>query len=319
MKAIRVLKFGKPEVMHIEQVPDPEPGTDEVLVEVKAAGVNPVDTYIRAGEYTFGQVPYTPGIDAAGIVTEIGGNISNVEVGNRVYLFGSVSGTYAQKTLCYENQVHLLPEIISFAAGAALGVPYTTAYRALFQRAQAKSGEIVLIHGASGGVGIAALQMAKAADMTVIGTAGSDKGCELVSKQGADHVLNHRTKDYLNQISEITDGKGLDIILEMKAQTNLAKDLEIMAMGGRIVVVGCRGTIEINPRLAMIRDVSIIAMITTNATETEMAEIHAAIENGLKNHTLQPVIANELPLEQAPKAHQDIIQADSHGKIVLIP
>ena len=319
MKAIRVLEFGKPELMHIEQVPDPKTGPDEVLVEVKAAGVNPVDTYIRAGEYTYGQVPYTPGIDAAGVVIAIGENISNVEVGDRVYVFGSISGTYAQKSLCRNNQVHILPENISFSTGAALGVPYTTAHRALFQRAKAKPTDVVLIHGASGGVGIAALQMAKAADMTVIGTAGSDKGCELVSKQGADHVLNHRTKDYLNKISDITAGKGLDIILEMKAQANLAKDLELMAMGGRIVVVGCRGTIEINPRLAMIRDISIIGMITTNATETEMKEIHIAIENGLKNRSLKPVIADELLLDQAPKTHHDIIQGNRHGKIVLIP
>ncbi|MHC4362851.1 MAG: NADPH:quinone reductase, partial [Planctomycetota bacterium] len=176
MKAIRIHRFGEPEVMRLEEVPDLSCGPGQVLVQVRAAGVNPVDTYIRAGRYSFGEVPYTPGMDAAGVVEAVGDGVTTARVGDRVYAAGTLSGAYAEKTLCEERQVHHLPHQVSFSQGAALGVPYATGYRALFQRARAKKGEVVLVHGASGGVGIAAVQIARAAGMTVIGTAGTDRG-----------------------------------------------------------------------------------------------------------------------------------------------
>jgi NADPH2:quinone reductase len=319
MKAIRVLEFGAPEVMHLMETNAPQVGPGQVLVQVKAAGVNPVDTYIRAGTYTYGQVPYTPGMDAAGVVEAVAEDVTKIAVGYRVYTFGSVSGTYAETALCQEQQVHPLPDKISFEAGAALGIPYTTAYRALFQKARAQADEVVLVHGASGGVGIAAVQLAKAAGMLIIGTAGTQEGRELVDREGAHYVLDHHKSDYLQKAKEITDGKGIDVVLEMLADVNLGSDLEVMAKDGRVVVIGCRGTVEINPRLAMQRDISIIGMITTNATEQEIAAIHEAIQAGLEDGSLRPVIAKRLPLAQAPKAHQEIIQSPHHGKIVLIP
>ncbi|MHC4474416.1 MAG: NADPH:quinone reductase [Planctomycetota bacterium] len=319
MKAIIVQKFGEPQVMKLQQVDQPRPGPGQVLIEVKAAGVNPVDTYIRAGTYSFGQVPYTPGFDAAGVVEAVGEGVTKVAVGDRVYTFGSVSGTYAEMALCQEQQVHPLPDKISFEAGAALGIPYTTAYRALFQKARAQADEVVLVHGASGGVGIAAVQLAKAAGMTVIGTAGTQRGRDLVAKQGAHHVLDHHKAAYMQKAMALTNSRGFDVVLEMLADVNLGGDLEVMAKNGRVVVIGCRGTVEINPRLAMQRDISIIGMITTNATDQEMAAIQEAIQAGLKDGTLHPVVAQSLPLPQAPKAHQEVIESPHHGKIVLIP
>src|SRR5215470_8326798 len=213
MRAIRVNQFGGPEVLRLEEAPDPTPGAGQVLVQVKAAGVNPVDTYIRAGVYPRKpSLPYTPGSDAAGIVETTGPNVKKFKPGDRVYINGSLTGVCAELALCEESRVHPLPPKTSFAQGAALGVPYGTAYRALFQRGRGRAGETVLVHGATGGVGTACVQIARAAGFTVIGTGGTDKGRALVAEQGAHHVLDHRAPDYEKQLMEITAGRGVDLI-----------------------------------------------------------------------------------------------------------
>src|SRR5437016_2920212 len=213
MKAIRVNDFGGPEVLRVQEVPDPKPERGQVLVRVKAVGVNPVDTYIRAGAYARKpSLPFTPGTDAAGVVEAVGPNVKQFKPGDRVYTNGTITGAYAELALCEESRVHLLPSKVSFAQGAALGVPYGTAYRALFQRGHAKPGEILLVHGASGGVGMACVQFARALGMTVIGTAGSEKGRALVASQGAQHVVDHRMTDYEKQIMSITGGSGVNLI-----------------------------------------------------------------------------------------------------------
>ncbi|WP_250123155.1 NADPH:quinone reductase [Chroococcidiopsis sp. CCMEE 29] len=319
MKAIRVHEFGGPEVMQLEETPDLQPGAEQVVVRVNAIGVNPVDTYLRSGSNSKLRLPYTPGMDAAGIVESVGENVTNVAVGDRVYTSGAISGTYAELALCEHSQVHRLPQHISFAQGAAVNVPYATAYRALFQIAKAVPGEIVLIHGASGGVGIAALQLALAAGMTVIGTAGSEQGRYLVTDQGAHHVLDHYAPDYLEQVIQLTNGLGVAVILEMLANANLSKDLGILAQSGRVVIIGSRGTVEINPREAMNRDASILGMFLFNAAAPEISSIHAAVVAGLANGTLCPVVGQEIPLAEAPRAHRAIMEPGSYGKIVLIP
>jgi NADPH:quinone reductase len=320
VKAIQVRKLGDPEVMQLEELPDPEPGPAEVVVCVKAIGVNPVDTYIRAGIHGYHpELPYTPGTDAAGVVKAIGEGVRKVAVGRRVYIAGSVSGTYAEQALCKESQVYPLPERLSFAQGAAVGVPYATAWQALFRRARAEPGEWVLIHGASGGVGIAAVQLASASGMRVIGTVGTAQGWQLVADQGATHVLDHRDPDHFNELLALTDGRGVDVILEMLANINLGKDLTVLAHGGRVVVVGSRGTIEINPRDTMSREAHILGMSLMNATDMERLRIHAALTAGLANGTLRPVIQAEIPLSEAARAHCEVIERGSSGKIVLVP
>lgn len=176
MEAIQIYTFGGPEVMLLDEINPLKAGPDEILVHVKAAGVNPVDTYIRSGLYGPKQFPFTPGFDASGIVLEVGVNIENIAQGQRIFLSGSLTGTYAQQALCRPSQVHALPDSVSFEQGAALGVAYHTAFRALFQRGGAQKSQTVLIHGASGGVGIAAVQFAKAAGLNIIATAGSQAG-----------------------------------------------------------------------------------------------------------------------------------------------
>jgi NADPH:quinone reductase len=320
MKAIRVNEFGGPDVMKVQEMPDPKPDRGQVLLRVKAAGVNPVDTYIRAGLYARKPtLPYTPGTDAAGVVEAVGPDVKRVKAGDRVYVNGPITGAYAELALCEESRVHPLPPKVSFAQGAALGVPYGTAFRALFQRTLAKPGETLLVHGASGGVGTASVQFGRAAGLTVIGTAGTEKGAALVKEQGAHHVVNHGASDHVEKIMSITGGRGVDVIVEMLANVNLAKDLTMLAPGGRVVVVGNRGTIEINPREAMGREASILGLILWAATDAELASIHAAIGAGLETGTLRPVVGQELPLADAPRSHQSVMEPGSYGKIVLIP
>jgi NADPH2:quinone reductase len=319
MKAIRVHQPGGPEVLKLEDVPDPTPGASQVLIRVHAVGVNPVETYIRAGNYGWKVWPYTPGADAAGVIEAVGEGVKKVKPGDRVYTAGTVSGAYAEKSVAPEARVFKLPEAISFQQGAALGVPYGTAHRALFHRARPVAGETVLIHGASGGVGTAATQLARAFGLIVIGTGGTDQGRQLVRENGAHHVLDHSSPDYLEQLKQLTDGRGVDIILEMLANVNLAKDLTVLAKNGRVIVVGNRGAIEINPRETMGRDADIRGMTLMNATDEDLRGMHAAIVAGLENGTLRPIIGKEMPLADAAKAHVSVLEPGAYGKIVLTP
>lgn len=320
MKAIVVKEYGGPEVLKLEEAPDLIPGRHQVLVRLEAAGVNPVDVYMHTGNYPRKPpLPYTPGMDGAGMVVALGMGVKKIKKDSRVYLEAAATGTYARFCLADAANVHPLPPHISFAQGAALGVPYATAHRALFGKAKAAAGETVLVHGASGGVGTAAVQLAHAAKFKVIGTAGTEQGMQLVKEQGADHVLNHKDPSYLEELWSFTDKRGVDIILEMAAHVNLGKDLPLLAPHGRVVVIGSRGPVEINPRDLMGRDASILAMTLFNATPVEKAKIHADLVKGLKNKTLKPVIGKEFPLDQASEAHKLVMQNGAFGKIVLIP
>jgi NADPH2:quinone reductase len=321
MKAIVVREWGPPEVMKLEEVPTPSPGPGQVLVRVKAVGVNPVETYVRAGTYVRKpNLPYTPGSDLAGVVDAVGAAVTGVKAGDRVYTHGTAgTGAYADATLCDEAQVHPLPARLSFAQGAAIGTPYSTAWRALFLRAGARPAETVLVHGASGGVGTAVVQLACAHGMRIIGTAGTDRGMQLVRDQGAHEVLNHREADDLARVMSFTGGRGVDLVVEMLANVNLDRDLDLLALHGRVMVVGNRGRIEIDPRKIMSKDGAVLGMTMFNATAEEYRVIHAALAPGFENGTLAPVVGRELPLAQAPQAHVAVLEPGAYGKIVLIP
>ncbi len=320
MKAIRVWQFGPPEVMRLEDVPVPVPGAGQLLVRVLAAGVNPVDTYIRSGTYARKPaLPYTPGSDAAGTVEAVGEGVSGFAPGDRVYTCGTLTGAYAEYALCDPSRVHPLPGEVSFPQGAALGVPYVTAWRALHQKARGLPGETVLVHGASGGVGVAALQIARAAGLRVAGTAGTPEGIALAMGNGAHHALDHRDPEHFDRAMAFTGGRGFDVILEMLANVNLPRDLKILAMGGRVVVIGSRGPAEIDPRDAMIRDGSILGMLQGNMSEADRAAVHAGLRAGLENRSLRPVVSRELPLSSAPESHAAVLAPGAAGKIVLVP
>lgn len=320
MKAICVSEFGTPEVMKLAEIEDPKPSRGEVVVKLRAIGINPVDAYIRSGQYALKpELPYTPGKDGAGIVEAIGGSVSGAAVGDRVYIDGAVTGSYAEKTLCLESQIHRLPSNISFEQGAGIGVPYSTAYQALFHRAKAVAGETVLIHGASGGVGTAAVQLARAAGMTVIATGGTDEGRRHAIEQGAHHVVDHKDPKHAEQIMGITGGRGVDVILEMLANVNLGNDLPMLAKNGRVVIIGSRGKVEIDPRDLMGHNAAIFGMVIMLATEDEKQRINAALYSGFENGTLRPVIGKKLALAEAARGHHEVMESSARGKIILLP
>ena len=324
MKAIRVQQFGDPSVMKLEEVTDTPPGAGQVLVDVKAAGVNPVDTYIRTGQYAvLPPLPYTPGSDAAGVVAAVGNDVHGVKAGDRVYISGTIAGrafgAYAQRAVCSSDQVHPLPDHITFAEGAGVGVPYVTAWRALFDKARAMPGETVLIHGASGAVGVAATQMASAAGLQVFGTAGSERGRQLVREQGAHGVFDHTAAGYEKDVLDRTGGRGVDVIIEMLANVNLVRDLDLIAKRGRISIVGNRGALELNPRAIMGKDATVMGFTNWNALPAELATAHAAIVAGMERCGYKPQVGKEMPLADAPRAHEEVLKPGAYGKIVLIP
>lgn len=320
MKKIQVSSFGGPEVLEVVHLEALTPGQGEVLIEIKAIGVNPVETYIRSGVFPLKPaLPYTPGTDGAGIVKAVGKGVKAFHVGDRVYTTGSVTGTYASECLCREGDVYPLSSKLTFEQGAAIGIPYATAFQALFHKARVRPGNTILIHGATGGVGIAAVQLANAAGLAVIASAGTEQGQHLVRENGAHQVVDHHDETRFEAIHKITQEHGVDYILEMLSDRNLAQDLEILAFQGKVIVIGCRGEITINPRLLMSRDASIMGMTIFNADLQETHSIHAALFAGFENGSLKPFIGREFRLEEAARAHEYIMQEPAYGKLILKP
>lgn len=320
MRAIRVSEFGTPSVLRLcSDVTVPQPGHKQVLIRVHACGVNPVETYIRTG--TFARkpaLPYTPGSDTAGVVETVGEGVTAVKAGDRVFTTGTESGGYAEYAVAADDCVHKLPDALDFSQGAAIGIPYFTAYRALIHKAHTKAGETVLVHGASGGVGVAACQLSRALGFKVLGTAGTPEGMKLVLNNGAHLAFNHREEGYTDKIMEATEGRGIDVIVEMLSNVNLSKDLEMMAFGGRVAVVGCRGSIEINPRDTMHKESSILGVVLYFNTPEETKECAALLYAGMEAGWLRPVVGSQYPLDKAAQAHHDIIKSPgAAGKIVL--
>lgn len=324
MRAISFDTFGGVDVLRlVEDAPVPEVGAGEVRVRLHAAGVNPADTYIRSGTYAFYRpaLPHTPGFDGAGTVDAVGEDVTTLEPGARVFV-GSIlahrrTGTYAEYTVCDAAAVHRLPEDLTYAEGAAIGVPGAAAYRALFQRGRLRPGESVLVHGASGGVGTLVVQWARAHGATVIGTASSPEGREGVIRAGAHAALDHSVTDHLEGVADLTSGRGVDLVVEMLADVNLVTDLEHLARHGRVVVVGSRGTIDLAPRLTMVAEADVRGMALWNARPDEWAESMRAVAAALESRVLRPVVGRALPLEQAPEAHRAVLEAGARGKLVL--
>jgi len=321
MNAVRVHRFGGPEVLSLEEnVPLPDLGAHQVLVRILYAGVNPVETYIREGQYSrLPELPYTPGSDAAGYVHQLGSAVTSLKIGDRVFVTGSSSnsGSYAQFVVSDDTYVFPLHERLSFAQGASLGVPFFTAYKALILRAQTKPGEVVLVHGASGAVGTAAVQIARSIGATVVGTAGTKDGMDVVSKCGAHHVFNHNHKSYEKKMIEYL-GTGFDVIIEHLANINLGHDLQMLKPNARVMVVGCRGAVTINPRHLMLPEASIRGVALGTSTPGEWSEMGAAIVAGIESGWVNPVINQEYCMADVQKVHHDIIYSKgAKGKLVL--
>lgn len=318
MKAIQVRSFGPPEVLQIEDVPDPRPGRGQLVIAARAIGVNPVDTYIREGIYGPRAFPWTPGFDAAGVIESVGEGVEHLKPGDSVYTFTS-HGTYAEKVLTEAVHAFVMPKEITFSQAACVGIPGATAWRALFHRGGAVAGQTVLIHGATGGVGTAAVQLARAAGLCVIGTGGTDTGRKTIRQLGCHVTLDHRKPDYMKEALAATDGKGFDLILEMLANVNLRADLEVIGKFGRIVVIGSRGPTEIDPRATMGKDADIRGMALFNASDAELRSIHAGLYAAMETGVYTPIVASEIPLGQAAMAHQQVMESHAPGNLVLIP
>lgn len=204
---------------------------------------------------------------------------------------------------------------------AAIHVPYHTAYHALFHIAKAQPTDVVFIHGCSGATGMAALQLAKSRGLHVIGSAGTSEGLSLISEQGANFTVNHREEGYMNRVMEHTNSKGVDIIIEMLANVNLGNDLPLLAKGGRVAVIGSRGSVEIDPRDLMIRRASIHGVFVAHATEEELKEINESVQVCLENGDLKPIVYLSLPFNQVAESHVQVINpsAGAKGKIVVRP
>ena len=324
MKAIRAHSFGGPDVLKLEDVDDPVAGPGEVVIDVRAAGVNPADTYMRSGTYAIvPKLPYIPGGDAGGVVSALGAGVRDFQVGDPVVvgtaLGFDMTGCYAEKVKRKASEVLPLPPGLSFAAAAAFGVPYATAHIALFTRGQARAGETVFVHGASGSVGTAAIQLAKRAGLKVIGSGGTARGLELIAKEGADHAVDHTAKGYLDEVKRLTGGNGPALILEMLANVNLVADMDVAAKYGRIVVIGNRGEITINARVAMMKELDIRGMALWNATPEQVRPAMKDILDGVAAGALRPVIGRDMPLAEAAAAHVAVLQPGAYGKIVLVP
>jgi len=324
VKAIRAHSFGGPEVLQLETVDDPVPGLGEVVVEIRAAGVNPADTYMRSGTYVIRpELPYTPGGDAGGVICAMGPDVTQHKLGDRVFVGTALSfdltGCYAQKVKRKASEVLPLAEGISFAQAATFGVSYPTAHYALFERGGAKAGETVFIHGASGSVGSSAIQLAKRAGLRVVGSAGTAKGLELVRAEGVDHAVNHTEAGYMNDVRRLAGGNGPELILEMLANVNLAADMDLVAKYGRIIVIGNRGEITVNPRVAMMKELDIRGIALWNATAAQMKPIMRDILSGAADGSLRPLVGREMLLPEAASAHLAVLEHGIGGKIVLIP
>lgn len=324
MRAIQLSSFGGPEVMEYKEIPTPEPEAGEVRVRLYAAGVNPAETYMRTGSYAFYKpaLPAGIGFDGAGVIDAVGAGVTRLKKGERVFVSSLLAkkktGTYAEFVVTDEDAVHPLPEFVSFEQGAAMGVPGLAAYCGMFQRARLMPGETIFIHGASGGVGTLGVQMATARGARVLASAGSPKAMQMVRDLGADEVFNHNEEGYMDKMVKATGGKGPDVIIEMLADANLEEDMKRIAMYGRVVINGSRGSLTFTPRLMMIKESALYGMAIWNFRPEEFREANYFLAAGLRTGVLKPVIGQSYPLAEAKQAHIDIIEKGGKlGKVVL--
>jgi NADPH2:quinone reductase len=312
MRAICVHAFGGPEVLRLEEVADPRPGPGQVRVRLQAAGVSPADVEVRAGTFVrLPQLPYTPGSAGAGVVDAVGEGVAGVRVGDRVWLTGAP--TYAESCVVAAGRVHPLPARLSFAQGAAIGGSYATAYQAIHLVAGVRPGDHVLVHGGSGAVGTAALQLLAAHGAIAVGTAASEAGRAHVAAQGAA-ALPH---DAWDDLLAATGGRGYDAILEMRAEDNVLRDGALLAPRGTVVLVGAHAEARFNPLELMVRGACIRGMATFLLTADEQRRVELAIAAGLADGRLVPAVGQSFPLAEAASAHQAVWTGAKAGKVVL--
>lgn len=322
MKTIQFNQLGGPEVMKLVEVPKPEVPAGMALLKVHAVGINFADTLFVRGEYVVRpKLPDTPGLEAAGVIEEVGAGVENLKPGMRV---AAVSiKTYAEYCLVRPVVTIPLPDSVSFEEGAAFPIQVLTAYHLLHTAHQTAPGQTVLVHSAAGGVGIMAVQIAKAAGARVIGTVSSDAKAEIVKRFGADHVINYATEDFAAAAKRLTDNCGVDLILDAVAKSTLEKGLGCLAPMGHLLLYGRAGGLPepINPMRLLEKSAKLSGFMLP-AVYSMPEKMHEGIDESfrlMREGKLKLVIGKTFPLAEAAEAHRLILSRQSIGKLLLIP
>ncbi|MEH7458966.1 quinone oxidoreductase [Bacillus sp. JJ1127] len=322
MKAIIVTAFGGPETMKYTEIDMPTFNEKQVLIRVIATSVNFADIKSRYGKKGNGKLPFIPGIDAAGIVEQVGSDVKNIRVGQRVIAF-PLTGSYAEYVVANENLTFVLPDEIDFTTAAACPIVSFTSYNLLANVARLQQGESVLIHAAAGGIGTTAIQLAKLLGAEkIIGTVGSEAKKKIALEAGADHVICYQDEDFSEKVNELTGSKGADVILDSISGTVSEKSLECLAYYGRLVHFGNTsgeiGTFRTKDLHASCRSILGFSFGTTRKKRPQLL-CHTAdqVFHYLRDGSLQIEIGKRFTLQDAGKAHEWVESRQSVGKVIL--
>ena len=325
MKAIRIYKTGGHEVLKLETLPDLICQPDEVLVSIKSASVNYSDVLIRKGDYPYmPQFPAILGNEAAGIITETGSNIKHLKVGQRVIVFGKPS--YATQVAVTEAGIIPIPDAVDFDEAAALPIIYLTAYHMLHTVRRVRAGETILVHAAAGGVGTALIQLAKLADIHLIGLTSDDKKAAIISKMGYEQVINYKTEDVVARVNQITENKGVDLIIDCVGGSRFDDNFKMLATLGHIIwygIVDGQPTTDFKKALGSkphkCHSVSMFHLYGILSQPALMMDSFKTLIGYLVKGQIKPVIHARLPLADAAKAHAILENKENIGKVILKP
>ena len=323
MQAVSIREPGKPEVLQLETVAVPELRESDVLVSVSAAGVNRPDVLQRLGMYPVpADASPLPGLEIAGEIVAVGASVSRWQVGDKVMAL-THGGGYAQFCRVDESHCLTMPESMTWVQAAAVPETFFTVWYNVFMRAGLRSGESILVHGGSSGIGTTAIQLAKAFNASVIVTAGTDEKCRFCKQLGADHAINYRTEDWENTVLELTGGSGVDVVLDMVAGPYMQKNIDVLGRDGRYVIIAfLQGPkAELNMRNVLGKRLTITGSTLRPQTTAEKAAIASEISEQviplLESGRVRPIIHATFPLADARLAHELMESSQHMGKIVL--
>ena len=323
MRAVEITKAGGPEVLALCERPVPEPSHEEILIKIKAAGVNRPDALQRAGAYDPPKgASDLPGLEAAGEVVAIGTGVTRWQVGDKVCAL-LPGGGYAEYATTHQDQALRVPDGLSMIEAAALCETYFTVWSTVFMRGRLQAGETFLVHGGSSGIGTTAIQLAKTFGARVFTTAGSDEKCALCESLGAEAAINYKTQDYVEEVKRLTGGKGADLILDMVGGSYIPRNIRALALEGRLVMIACLGgpKAELNFAHIMMKRLEVTGATLRPQSDQAKAKIAAALRAQVWPHLdsgrIAPVMDQTFPLEEAAKAHARIESSGHIGKIVL--
>ncbi|MBI4592815.1 MAG: NADPH:quinone oxidoreductase family protein [Candidatus Rokubacteria bacterium] len=324
MKAMIARAWGGPASLEYADVPDPVPGPGEVLIEVRAAACNFPDILMTQGKYQVKPpLPFSPGLEAAGVVRAVADGGREFRVGQRVFAVPRW-GAYAEAVAVPAARTYALPDFMSFEEGAAFGLVYQTAWCALVERAALRAGETLLVHGAAGGVGLAAVQLGRALGARVLATAGSAEKLDVARAAGADVGMNYRTEEWIERVKSETQGRGADVIYDPVGGDIFDGSTRCVAFKGRILVIGFAGgrIADVATNRVLLKNISVVGVYWGLYNEREpetvrawMRELLALVEAG----KLRPVIFKPFALRDAPRALAALAARESYGKVVLVP